>query len=307
MTIIKRIFKQGAKSWVRNKTVSISSIFILTITLIIFSSILLWNAIFNNSIDKLENKVDISIYIRPDLDSDNQDVLNLKNKISKMSEVSNISFISKEDAFIKYKEENVNNPAISESLNFIGNNPFGSRFLIKAKTINDYGILYSNIQKGIEVNNLSDIIYKINYVDIKSNIDNLQKLTIWFSNVGLMIVGLFVIMSILIIYNTTRISIFVFRNEIGVMKLVGASNFFIRGPFLVEAGISGAISAVVATLVSYPISYYISTKSLTFLGGFDILRYYESNVLLLFVILFIFSFIVSIVSSFLATRKYLKR
>jgi cell division transport system permease protein len=122
-----------------------------------------------------------------------------------------------------------------------------------------------------------------------------------------MIVGLFVVMSVLIIYNTTRISIFVFRNEIGVMKLVGASNFFIRGPFLVEAGISGAISAVVATIISYPISYYISTKSLTFLGGFDILRYYESNVLLLFVILFIFSFIVSIISSFLATRKYLKR
>lgn len=307
MRTIKRIFKQGAKSWIRNKTVSVSSIFILTITLLIFSFMLLLQAVFNNSIQKLENKVDISVYFLPDLKTEDENIANFVKKVSNINGVSDIKFINKEDAYNKYREENINNKTISDSLSFIGENPFGDRLTIKAENINSYENIYNILQKDIEINNLSNIIYKINYIDIKDNINNLENIISWFYNVGLLIIFVFVFVSVLIIYNTTRISIFVFRNEIGVMKLVGASNFFIRGPFLIESAISGLISAILAITISYPASYYMSKNSSVLLGGFDILKYFESNILTLFYVLFVFSLIVSIISSFLATSKYLNK
>jgi cell division transport system permease protein len=113
-------------------------------------------------------------------------------------------------------------------------------------------------------------------------------------------------MSAMIIYNTVRLTIFVFKDEISVMRLVGASNMFIRGPFLIESIIYATISSLVAIILFYPITYYFSEKTFLFFSGLNIHTYYIENLFSLLLLLLSLSLFLSLASSFLAIRKYLQ-
>ena len=122
---------------------------------------------------------------------------------------------------------------------------------------------------------------------------------------GVLVVLVFIVMSIMIIYNTVRLAIFTYREEISVMKLVGASNMYIRGPFIVESAIYGVIASLVSVIIMYPIVSWVRDKTIDFFVGFDMLQYYKENIVQIFIILCISGILVSMISSMLAVRKYL--
>lgn len=114
------------------------------------------------------------------------------------------------------------------------------------------------------------------------------------------------VISLLIVFNTIRLSIFIYKEEISVMKLVGASNMYIRGPFLVEALIYAILSAIISMLIFLPITYWVTGKTQEFFNGLDLFQYYLDNFFGLFILLLVISFALTITSSILAIRKYLK-
>lgn len=304
MTLFKRILSAGLTGFVRNRTVSLSSIFILTITLCLVASLFLFNSVFNYSVDQIKSRVDISIYFKPD--AEETDITTVKNTIQKLAEVEQVIYTSREEVLNEFKDKHQNDQVTLDALNELGSNPFGATLSVKAKDTDLYDEIINKINKQNLLGSASSSVDSINYSDIKTSIDRLTNIVSWLSNIGFILTVIFIVMSVMIVYNTVRLAIFTFRDEISVMKLVGASNFYIRGPFIVESAIYGLIASVITVILAYPATLWISEKTTVFFEGFNIFTYYKDNLFTLFFILFLCGVAVACTSSALAVRKYLK-
>jgi cell division transport system permease protein len=303
MQLFKRIITAGLNGFYRNRTISISSIFILVVTLSIIASIFLFKAVFNSSVEQIKSKVDISIYLKND--SNDASIISVKQKLESIDKVKEVNFISKDDTLKNFKEQYKNDEATIKALEEIATNPFGPSFQVKAKDTNDYNEIITKInEEGFLADDKKDID-KINYVDIKDSIDKLNKIIVWFNSFGVTMIIIFAVMSLMIVYNTIRLAIFTFKDEISVMKLVGASDMYIRGPFIVESVIYGLVASTITTLLFYPITKYISSKTVDFFGGYNIHQFYTEQIFSIFLILSAAGILVAGISSVLAVRKYL--
>lgn len=303
MQLFKRIITAGLNGFYRNRTISISSIFILVVTLSIIASIFLFKAVFNSSVDQIKSKVDISIYLKND--SSDATIISVKQKLLSIQNVKEVNFISKDDTLKDFREQYKNDVATIKALEEIGTNPFGASYQVKANDTNDYnGIMEKINEEGFLADDKKDID-KINYVDIKDSIDKLNKIITWFNSFGFVMIIIFAVMSLLIVYNTVRLAIFTFKDEISVMKLVGASDMYIRGPFIVESIIYGVVASVITTALFYPVTKYIAAKTIDFFGGYSIHQYYTDHMLSIFLMLTSAGILVAAISSILAVRKYL--
>lgn len=304
MTLFKRILAAGLTGFIRNRTVSLSSIFILTITLGLIASLFLFNSVFNYSVDQVKSKVDISIYFKPDAEESH--ITSVRAAIQKLPEVDQVIYSSKDQILEDFKVKHANDQVTLEALSELNSNPFGATLAVKAKDTDMYDEIITKINGGNVLGAASSSVDSINYSDIKTSIDRLTNIVNWLSNIGFILTVIFMMMSVMIVYNTVRLAIFTFRDEISVMKLVGASNFYIRGPFIVESAIYGLIASVITVALCYPATLWISNKTVTFFEGFNIFSYYKENVFVLFFILLICGVTVACISSVLAVRKYLK-
>jgi cell division transport system permease protein len=304
MTLFKRIFAAGFIGFYRNRTVSLSSILILTITLCIITSLFLFNAVFNYTVGQVESKVDISIYFKPEATDDA--LLAIRTTLQGLPETKNVSFVSRDDTLEQFKTKHADDAATMQALNEIATNPFGASMSVQAKQTNQYATIIQKIETDKVLGDNSQFIDKINYVDVKDSIEKLTNVVSWFSSIGYVLAIVFMIMSVLIVYNTTRLAIFTFREEISVMKLVGASNMYIRGPFVVEAAIYGVVASFAAILVSWPAVAWLGIHTTSFFEGLNIFSYFKDHLLELFAILLGAGIFVSIISAMLAVRKYLQ-
>ena len=244
----------------RNRTVSISSIAILIVTLIIIGIFFFFRGIFDYSLNEIKNKVDIKVYFK--LDANDTQINNVIQKIKTLPEVDNISLTTADEALVDFQTKHSSDPITLEALKEVGSNPFGAVITIAANDTNSYESISTTLSdsKGFLGEDYNSID-KINYFELKPTIDRLNNIIKWVNSLGYWIAFIFIIISSLIVFNTIRLSIFIFREEISVMKLVGASNMYIRGPFLVESGIFAIISTILTMLIFLPITYWISEKT----------------------------------------------
>lgn len=304
MAIFKRVLQAGAKGFYRNRTVSLSSIFILTITLTLIAALFLFKAVFNYTVSEIQSKVDISIYFKSD--APDESILRIKNIIEAFPETKKIEVISKDDTLTIFKQKHAADEATMQALAEVGSNPFGASMSVQATDTDGYATIMNKINENKILGDDYNSVDKINYVDVKDSIDKLGKVVAWFSNIGYILTLVFIGMSLMIIYNTTRLAIFVFKDEISVMKLVGASNMYIRGPFIIESIIYGLIAAILAIAICYPATSWLGSHTVSFFEGLNIFDYFKAHILELFIILAISGVLVSAISSILAVRKYLR-
>ena len=307
MTIVKRIFKAGLVGFYRNMTVSLSSIFVLTITLSIIMSLTIAQYIFNYTLDKVKDKVDVRVYLRPEATDD--EVTAMLNSIKSIPNIRSVLLESKLDALAKFKDAHKNDKTTMLALEEIEVNPFGASIAVQSADPRHYEEIVKSIQKKADENLLSNsknVIDKINYYELKSSIDKINTMISWLNKIGTWIAIVFITMSCMIVYNTIRIAIYAFREEIGIMKLVGASNTFIRGPFIVEAAIYAIVAVIITIIIFYILSLWLTTKTSIFLEGLSIIEYYKANILHSAILLLISGIFMTSISSFFAVRKYLK-
>lgn len=305
ITSTKRVFKSGFVSFMRNKTVSLSSIGILTTTLIIIGVFFFFRGIFDYSLDQVRNKVDIKIYFK--LDAEEAQILDIKKKIETLPEVQAVELITAEQSLEDFQIKHSNDPVTLQALSELGANPFGAMLTVLAKDTNSYDYISNTLSSESEfLGTAYSAVDKINYFELKPTIDRLNNLIRLFNSIGYWITLLFIIISSLIIFNTIRLSIFIYREEIAVMKLVGASNMYIRGPFLVESSIYAVISSFLTMIFFFPTTYYLAKNTTEFFGGLNIFHYYLQNFFILFLLLLFISLLLATISSLLAMRRYLK-
>ena len=235
-----------------------------------------------------------------------EEVLKLKQDLEFLPEVDSIKYISREQVLANFKDRHRNDEQTLQALNELDENPLGAVLNIKAKEIGQYaGIAKFLESKTALTNDEVSIIEKVNYYQNKIIIDRLNKIINAINKFGVALVIIMMIVSILITFNTIRLVIFISREEIKVMRLVGANNNYIRGPFIFEGAMYGAVSAFITVATFYPLLFWLNpfVENIFFV---DILSYYFSNILFFLLISLGIGVFFGVVSSILAVRKYLK-
>lgn len=302
---IKRIVRAGFTNFYRTSVVSLSSVFIFTITLFVIGSLVFLNAVLSYSLEQIKEKVDVNVYFT--VDAPEESVLAIQSSLQKLPEVSSIDYVSKDVALQNFRTRHSGDYLIIQSLEELGSNPLGASLNIRAKDPSEYQAIVNFLEGGSSlVKSNLDYIDKINYNQNKPVIDRLNKIIDGTQKVGFAITLALVIISILITFNTIRLTIYTSREEIGIMRLVGAGNHYIRGPFIIEGVLYGIISAFLTMLIFWPVTVWLGKTMTAFFGGINLFGYYLSYFFQMFGVLLLSGIILGVISSFLAVRKYLR-
>ncbi len=298
----KRVARYGFIGFLRNGFVSLSAIVIMTITLFVMGVLLIGGAALDSALRELTNKVDVNVYFT--VDASEEQVLAMKRELEPLPEVASVTYTSREQALAEFRERHKNEQSTIQALDQLSTNPLGASLAIRAKETSQY----ASIAQFLEAKQSSAegaTISKINYFQNKVVIDRLTSIINAARTVGFAVAGLLAAASVLIAFNTIRLAIYTARDEIGVMNLVGAAHWYVRGPFVVAGILYGVISAAIVLAVMYPAAAWLGPPSERFFGTFNVFDYYTGEFASLFLITLAVGVTLGALSSFLAVRRYL--
>lgn len=304
LTSVKRVIKSGFVSFWRNGFLSFASIVVLALSLMVFGTLIFFSALTTNYLTEIKDKVDINVYFS--INADESDMLDLQKSINSLPEVASTTYISRQTVLDNFKARHANDTLTLQGLQEVGSNPFPAVLNIKAKDPTLYESI-SNFLEGDSALSSSGktIVDSVNYNKNKMVIDRLTKIIKTIEKVGLGLTIVLVLVSVIISFNTIRLTIYTAKEEISVMKLVGASNMHIRGPFVVSGTMSGIFAGIVALVALYPIAFYSARVTTNFSDQFSLLAYYMTHFAQIFGIIIISGIVLGAVSSYLAVRRYL--
>lgn len=283
---------------------SLSSVFVMIVALSVVGSLIFGSAILNTTLDELKNKVDLNVYfINGAAESD---ILSIQKTLEALPEVEKVSYISEDQALVNFRKKHENDQFTLQALDELNKNPLGATLNVKTKEPSQYeGV--ANFLKGKNVTGKdgTPIVDKVNYFQNKTAIDKLARIIQSAEKLGLIATIIFIIIAILITFNTIRLVIYISREEISVMRLVGASTFYTRGPFVVAGILYGAVAGLLTLIIFYPLVYWLGRYTENFFIGMNLFEYYTSNFGELFLVILGSGIVIGAVSSYLAVRKYL--
>lgn len=295
-----RVIRNGTESFYRNAWLSVATVTIMTLALTVVCLLVILNFLAQNALTSLKSKIDISVYFKNDtLESD---ILRVQEEVNVLPEVLETEYVSKEKALFLFKERHEDDPAITESIAEIEGNPLLATLNIKAHDPSQYGV----IAHFLESPKYEKFIQKINYEQNKDVIGKLTSIANAIQRVGYVVSIIFVIISVLVTFNTVRMTIYGYKQEIEIMRLVGAPNWYIRFPFLIEGLLYGLFAAAITLGISYPSINYVSPKVAGYLPGSDMFLYFQQHAWVIFGLLVACGVGLGVVSSFIAVRRYLK-
>jgi len=302
---IKRILKSGFFGFWRNGFVSLSSVFVMIVALGVLGSIVFANEIMNTTLRTLQSKVDVNVYFL--LTAEESDILTLKSKIEALPETQEVVYVSREQVLQSFRDRHTNDAGTIGALDELDENPLGAVINIRAKETSQYESISKFLSgDGALLSDGQNIIEKINYNQNKVAIDKLTSIIESAKSIGLFVMIILILMSILITFNTIRLAIYIAREEISVMKLVGASSMYIRGPFVVGGILYGAIAGVITLALFYPVTVWLGKEASHFFIDFNIFDYYVSHFFQIALLVLGAGIAMGAVSSFLAVRRYLR-
>ena len=306
-TGIRRIIRSGFINFWRNATVSVAAILVFTIALFIIGSLVFGRAVFNASLTELKDKVDVVVSFK--IDALDADIIQIQKKVASLPEVKEARYVSRDEVLAEFKGKHANDALILQSLEELGgDNPFGAELAIKAHDPEEYQVIvrYLEDESIISSQGQNSVVDKINYEDNKSAIDSFTQFTAMLTRIGFLI-SLFTIgTAVLVTFNTIQLAIYTAREEISVMRLVGASNSYIRGPFVIEGVIYGVLATCLTLMSFYFITQWISTETHDFFATINLFEYYKKNFFEVASIVFGSGLLLGVISSTLAIRRYLK-
>jgi cell division transport system permease protein len=303
--IFKRVLVSGGKSFVRGGAVSAATVLIMTVTLSIIGSLIFLSALLTFTLNTIKDKVDVSVYFVTT--AQESDILAVKSQIENLPQVASVTYTSATDALAAFRDRHATDQLTLQALDELGGNPLDASLEIRAKDPSEYESIANFLQASPTLaSGGTSIVDRINYSQNKDVINRLSLAIQATREVGFAVVILFAIASILIAFATVRLAIYVAKDEIAVMRLVGASNAYIQGPFIVTGIITGITAAIIVLVLLWPTTWYVGMKTVTWFGGFSIADYYATHFALVFGILMLSGIVLGGVASVFAIRKYLR-
>ncbi|QQG45513.1 MAG: ABC transporter permease [Candidatus Sungiibacteriota bacterium] len=296
---LRRIFRSGYLSFRRNGWLSTATVLVLSLVLFVLGNLIFVGALANTVLSSLESKIDISVYFTTD--APEQNILAVKRDIESLSDVSEVSYVSRDRALEEFRERHKNNALIAGALDELGDNPLQASLNIKARDPSNY-VLVSDflLKKNYPT------VDKVNYFENQKVIERLGAILGTVRGGGAMLAIFLAFVAVLVAFNTVRLAIYTMREEIGIMRLVGATQWFIRGPFLVGGVLYGVVAAAATTLVFFPLIWLASPKISLLVPSFDLFQYFLSNFFEFFLIMLFAGILLGVTSSFIAIRRYLQ-
>ena len=296
-----RVVKFAFQDLFRNIGLSTMTVFILILMLLSVNVLWSVDVITREAVRLVKEQINISLYFKPETSDD--EISSLKKNIEQLTVVSSTELMSREDVLKSFQERHKGSDEILSALDELGSNPFGPTLVVKMREPDNYKIIMSTL----DVPEYENMIETKSYEGHEEGMDRIQTITGRIEHFGLGLSILFAIISFLIIFNTVRIAIFTHRTEISIKRLVGASSWFIRGPYIVESFIFTVLSVAGAAAVVYlALSWIDPYLSIVFPNAFSLTNYYNSHILMLFGTQAAAVLLLTVISSLLAMRRQLK-
>ena len=300
----KRVMRYGVAGFVRNGFVSLAAILIMTLTLFVIAWLIIGSAALNSTLKSLQEKVDVTVYFTTG--ASEAQITDVQSQLKALPEVASVTYITREQALETFKERHKNDQLTMQALDELDDNPLGAALEIRAKETSQY----ESIAKYLSAQQTSGTgpstaLDKGNFFQNKTAIDRLTNIIQTSRNLAFVLATVMVLASVLIAFNTIRLAIYTARDEIGVMNLVGAAHWYVRGPFMVAGVLYGVVSGVVVLLLLYPITIWLGPGSERFLGNFNVFTYFTSSFPMIFLVVMLSGVALGALSSYLAVRRYL--
>jgi len=294
---LRRSIKSSFKFIFRNWGITLVDILILTLTLFLFSSLLVFEKGGKVLLKGIEEKADFSVYFKEEVSED--EILKIKDQLLKFPEVEKVTFISREQALSSFKERHKENPVLMEALREIGN-PFLASLNIKLKNPDLFEKISSFLDKK------KDSIEKIDYLQRQPLIEKIFSITATFRKGMIILILFFLFISFLIVFTTLHLSILNYKEEIFTQKLVGAPNWMIYFPFLFQGIFTGFLASLISTLILFSSLFFLSPKFSILFPEIKIFDIFKDNLISIFLYQVLLGVSFGFLCSFLATKKYLK-
>lgn len=299
---IFRVFKFAFQNFWRNIWLSVITITILVLTLLSVNILVVLNVLGNTAVRSIEDRVDVTVSLKPGLVPET--VSEIRSYLSGMSQVVNVFLIEPEAALIEFQKRHADNSQILNSLTELEENPFGSTLVVRARSTADYPF----VLEALENPSYRDFVQDKNFTDHQNIIERINHISERLRRFGIVLAAVFAVIAVLIILNTIRVAIYIYREEIGIMKLVGASNWFVRTPFLLESVIYSVLAVLITMAIVFPILKLIEPQLQAFFEATPVglVSFFSTNLVVIFGYELLALAVLTVVSSSIAVGRYLK-
>lgn len=297
-----RTVKFAFQNFWRNLWLSLVTILILIVTLYLISLVLSLNYISDNAIRLVKEKVDVDIFFQ--VDASPEQVIEVQTFLKNLKEVKEVRYISKDEALKAFREKHASDESIQSALAELDTNPLQDSLIVKAKNIEEYPAILS----ALDASPFTDRIESRDYDDSREVIETITRVSRSATRAGYALSAIFIFIAVIVVFNTVRLAIYAHSQEIGIMRLVGATNWFIRAPFLLEGILYGFVASVVVLALLYgsmtALSPYVNAYFVDY--DFNLLGFFQAQYIQIFLAELAIAVFLSVVSSTVAVGRYLR-
>jgi cell division transport system permease protein len=296
-----RTFREGWQNFRRNGWLSFATVSILSLSLFIVSLSALLGVTTHFVLEGMRDKVSVSVSFNPDVPEER--IMAVRDELAKYTkEISSVTYVSRDQALADFLAESGNDPLITQAIDEIGENPLLASVVIKSVRPEDYDVIVNRIENS----NFQSDVSRINYQKNKRIFERLERIGAATEKAGLILGSAFIFIAILITFNTIRITIYSHRQEFEIMRLVGASNTYVRMPFVFEGILYGLTAALVTILFLFVVAYYISPMTRGAVPQGDFMGLYLGYFWIVLPSVALLGMGLGVLSSYIAIRRYLK-
>lgn len=299
--VLRRIVRFGFQNFWRYGSASLATVAVLVVALSLFLTLILFRVTTSATVASIQDKIDISVYFKSA--APEEQMLGIRDSLQTLPAVRSVTYVSKDEALELFRQRHEDDPTISQAINELTTNPLLAHLNIKAVDPSQYAAIaeYLDANEGV-----SQYVESVSYFENKVVIDRLNSITSSV-NRGVLILTIFLtVVAALVVFNTIWLAIFANREEIMIMRLVGASNALVRGPYVVHGLLAGAVAAGVSFLIAIPAVHVVNSYLSTLIPTFSLTGYFYRNAIFLLAYQMLFGLALGAISSFLAIRRYLR-
>lgn len=300
MRTFSRVLKNSWKNFYRNLWLSLATLGMMLMAMLLLGGLILFNVSIEVFVKGLEEKVDVSIYFVSD--AEEGDILGVMRDLEQKPEVATVRYISRNEALDIFQDRHSDNAVLIDSLKELEDNPLQASLNIKVHESEQFAGVVSYLEGSAAASLIDDI----NFSENEKVITRISSIAANVSRIGWITTGLLALFVFFVTYNTIRLAIYTSKDEIYIMKLVGASNWFVRGPFIISGVLYGVLAAAFTIGALLGGTWLLGEKISVVFGEINLFDYLIANILFISAELFAVGIILGGGSSYFAARRYLK-
>lgn len=302
MSHFKQALQFAVTNLYRNKGTALAAIFVLTVIVFIVTGLFFLHGVSNYLISTVEDKIDVTAYFKTT--ADEADILAIKKEIEKDGKlVKSVQYVSREDALADFNQKHKDNPVFSQALQEVGDNPFLPSLNI---VTNGEAKEYEKVSALLASDKYKDSVEKVDFYQKKDIIEKVFSIVSGVTMFGFAIGFLVMIIAILVVFNTIKLIIKLAEDEISTMRVIGATNWFIKAPFVIEGALFGVVAFVICFVVTLIFSYALSGSVGLMVPGFHLFGYFLSQFFLLVFLQLLAGIGLGALTSLVVVNKHLK-